>query len=222
MVPVFQAAAQSVVDREVKDILRQVNKDLRSISDFQVWLAQFFDGHKDVIVKRMTPVMKSLIEQAHNSASDEIGVDPDLEKLDEFTADFIDTYAVRHIGSSNGQIQDIIEKNPDDIAGALETRFDEWQERRAGKIANREVVQLGNAAVVSTFLAFGVTTWRWQTVGDDCPACTSLNGKIVGQSGSFFDAGETVKGPGEDPIKLRTKIAHPPIHQGCDCVIVAE
>ncbi len=69
-------------------------------------------------------------------------------------------------------------------------------------------------------VAAGVTLLRWVTIGENCPFCDSLSGKVVGVEQDFALPNDVIEAGGKG-LGVRSKIGHPPIHRGCDCQIVA-
>jgi hypothetical protein len=91
--------------------------------------------------------------------------------------------------------------------------------------------------VVSTFAAAGIIKKRWRTVGDTCPYCKSMDGRVVSIQDAFLNkgsylypkpeegflrpAGDIAAAEGEGML-IKRRISHPPAHDGCDCITVAE
>ncbi|MBT9169598.1 MAG: hypothetical protein DDT19_02960 [Syntrophomonadaceae bacterium] len=102
---------------------------------------------------------------------------------------------------------------------AVNQRLDEWDERRPEKIAAWETV---NAAGVFARLAcgaLGVKLLRWATVSaKPCAFCQVLDGKIVGVQGTF--AQSEVQAEGQEPMQLHRDPRNPPLHEGCQCMIL--
>jgi hypothetical protein len=114
----------------------------------------------------------------------------------------------------------------EDVGNILEGRLEEWGEKRADKIARNEAVRLENAMTRETFIDGGVTKLKWVNTGTStCPYCKSFNGRIVDIQKPFIDgSGDTdefVKIKGIPWMKIQGQHFHPPLHQGCDCRIVA-
>jgi len=123
------------------------------------------------------------------------------------------------------------EENPEDQAEAIETRLAEWEAGRnegegteaAEKIGDREAVKLGDAIAGVVFAAAGVTSFIWIANAGACPICNELDGRVVGREQVFVESGDTVTPESGDaaPLTTRTNVAHPPLHQGCDCTLAA-
>ena len=216
--PLFQKAAQDVVNREALAVKKQINQQQknRAGGNMQKWLDDFYRKLPENIRAKLGPVIRSFSEAIEAATIDEIGVD--TESIEDFINDYINRYAERHTESSLGQLTALLEEDLE----ALETRVDEWAEegKRAIKIATNETVRASNG--VYQALAFGVglsTIWRIRGA-KTCPFCRSLNGKVVSKGQSFVKDGDELNPEGaESPMKIRGTKAAPPLHQGCDCYL---
>ena len=123
-------------------------------------------------------------------------------------------------GKIDRQLDSILEASisEDDLGlEAIDIRLDEWQQKRARKIADNETVRLSNAVTRNVFISAGITKLIWRNTGSDtCPFCEELDGKVVGIEQNFVDSDMNVNGR---KLKVRSPRAHPPIHQGCVCQI---
>ena len=101
-------------------------------------------------------------------------------------------------------------------------RADEWIEKRPDKIALNETVRVEGAIASAVILSAGFKL-RWTIQGKDtCPWCESLDGKIVGRGGLFVEGGTDLSVEGEEkPMFVRSNTLHPPLHGGCDCLVIA-
>ncbi len=224
---IFKDAAGKVVRREVNDIRKAMKKylDRRNVPDFLAWLEEFYRSHPLFMERQMLPVFLTYAESIQVEASGEIGdaVEEMTPEVEEFVRAYMETFTVRHIGSSINQLRKLIletEEADEDVNEALDERLNQWEEERPGRIAKRETVQSGNAIARAVFIMGGITHLVWRAHGENCPFCNKLNGKTVGIREHFASKGETFEG--DDPEKkliTRTNIAHPPIHSGCDCTI---
>ena len=146
--------------------------------------------------------------------------------MERFVDDYSDSYAKKHVGQSTAQIEQIIRETPaEELAVALGTRFDEWEERRPDKIGARNAVQAGAAFASETWALLGVPFLVWRTVGPSCPLCRKMEGRRITIGGAFLEKGDTVD-PEDDGVtavlQAKRTIPHPPLHgDGCDCMVVA-
>lgn len=222
---IFEAAAQKVVQREKQNVLKAAKKHLqeRSSSSFVEWLDDFYREFPQFIRREMRAAIFGLTEAIQSIAGEEvnanIGMTPELEK---FAEDYMEAYTQRYVGSSRGQLRSIVNQaidDGDDLIGVVETRLDQWEERRPGKVAMNETVQASNAIARFVFAAAGVSRLRWHALGSKtCPYCQEMDGKVVGIEEPFLARdGELESDDGRMAINRPTR--HPPLHQGCVCVI---
>jgi len=58
--------------------------------------------------------------------------------------------------------------------------------------------------------------------GDSCPYCRHLDGRVIGITEYFLQAGEEIQPDGaERPLRVSSNKGHPPYHGGCDCMAMA-
>src|SRR5690606_29198514 len=144
-------AAARVIRRERTDIMRQAEKVFGGRSKAQAfidWLGGFYQEHREFVQRAMFPAFLALAEALWGEAQEELGTELDRSALDTFLGDYMATYVTRHVQESHGQLRRVVldaEASGEDILAALEQRFDEWTDRRPGKIAAYETVRLGNA-----------------------------------------------------------------------------
>ena len=220
----FKDAADRTVAREVVAIGKALKKNVRSLGDFDKWLGDFYGDMPTHIRKYFRSVLGSYAEAIQRAAAGEVGgpvgMTPELEK---FINEYLDGYAKRHVNSSLGQLRALI-RDSEDAAADIDTRLNEWGERRPEKIASDEAVRSNNAVAKFTFALAGVETLRWVAQGNDsCPYCQELDGRVVGINKFFVKEGENFEPKGAGgTMKISGPHAHPPLHQGCVCAIVAE
>jgi hypothetical protein len=145
-------------------------------------------------------------------------------QLDTFVREYVDTYAVRHVDSSLGQLRALVREAADtgaDLLPMLEERLGSWVETRPDKIAMWETVRSGEAFARESFRSAGVTKLVWRTIGENCPMCSNWNGKVVGIEESFASKGDSFDMGGGNWLSLGSNINHAPAHGGCDCVVEA-
>jgi HK97 family phage portal protein len=223
---IFEDAGKRIVKREEADVMRKARELLgsRDKSSFLAWLEEFYKKHPDYVKRQMLPAVASLAEAIQAEVAGEIdieaGMTPELEK---FTQEYVDAFAARHVGSSRGQLVQVINAAHDageDELEALETRFSEWNERRPGKIASRETVQINGAVFRYVAAAAGMTKLIWRNTGSKtCPFCKQLDGKVVGIEMPFIPANDSVTADDGSGMKVYGPKMHPPIHDGCVCSI---
>ena len=228
--PVIYDAAARLVKGEAADIRRSVRKRLKDGDsvDFLTWMDDYYKKMPERIKRTMAPVFTTFAELIQAQASSEVGAEPGMtDELKQFMDDYTDTFATRYIISSERQIKALIRDaparrdiDPADPAGEVEERLDEWEEKRAGKVAMNETVQCSNAVTRAVFIAAGVVSFKWAAIGSDtCPMCEEMDGRVVGREQPFFGAGDNLDRD-NGRFTLNRNIKHPPLHQGCVCQIV--
>jgi len=217
--PLFQRAAQDIVNKEGLAVKKQINKQRKQRADGNMkdWLDDFYRKLPADIRAKLGPVIRSFSEAIQAAAADEIGIDAEItEDLEKFINDFTERYAERHVESSLGQLTALLEDSLD----AIEERVDEWSEKRADKIATNEITRSSNA--VYQAVAFGVglsTIWRIRGA-TTCLYCKELNGRKVSNGQSFVKDGDELNPDGADgAMKIRGMKTHPPLHAFCDCYL---
>lgn len=226
---IFAAAANKVVKQEAA-ALREMARKAFAARDMGLFLdlveRYYRDEFRELVENNMLPVLLAYAEAVQAEAANEVqapvGLSPELV---EFVRAYFDGYVQRHAASSKAQMRDVVTEatqNGEEPLEAVEQRLSEWEEKRADKIAQRETVQAGNAVSVATYLSAGVLFKRWVAIGDTCPYCRRLDGKIVGIGGFYLQAGEEYHPEGaEAPLVPSVNVGHPPLHRGCDCMVVA-
>ena len=97
--------------------------------------------------------------------------------------------------------------------------MNEWEERRPGKIAMNETVQLSNAVALAVLKEAGVSRVRWVNTGSKtCPYCQPMDGRVVTIGSRFVHDGDALLSL-EGEMKIYRDTTHPPLHQGCRCMI---
>jgi len=217
--PLFQRAAQDIVNKEGLAVKKQINKQRKQRTDenMQMWLDDFYRELPADIKSKLGPVIRSFSEAIANATFDEIGIDTETtEEIESFIDDYIDRYAERHVESSLGQLTALLRE---DIM-ALEKRVDEWKEKRSEKIAVNETTRSSNAVYQAVVFGAGLSTVLRNRGPKTCPFCKSLAGKRVSKGGKpLVRDGDKLqaKNSDEPPMKIRGTKFHAPIHSKCDC-----
>ena len=158
--PLLREAAGRVVRREVQAGKRAAKSayGARGDAQFLEWLAEFYLGHREYVERQMLPVLMTMATEVYADAASEIGADEDMTpEMEDFVRSYAATVATRMASSSEGQMRKIMaETPPDELPSALEQRFDEWEEKRPGKVAARESVQAGSAIAKAVWATNGV------------------------------------------------------------------
>lgn len=202
----FLQAGGRIVRREEADVMRAAKKAYgsRAGAGLTAFLEEYygvdknFGTHGDYVRSQMEPVVLSFMEAMQGQAAQEIGVDADVEALAAFAATYTASLVGRWVGSSRGQIGEVLSGAAaagNDIVEALQGRFDEWRETRADKLADWESKQAGNAIANDEWSRQGYQS----VVVGSATACENICQAMDGQS-----------------VK---DVGYPPFHDGCECDI---
>ena len=228
-VRLFEDAAGRLVKREVADIRRAIKRTLAKddIGGFLTWLARFYEELREAAPDYFVKLMESLAETISAKIASEIdGEDEGLtDGLRDFIRQYLTNYASSYTVGSEKQLRAIIAEAGGDAAIATEAiteRIDEWEERKAGKEGLAQAFEAANALSVFVYSTAGVAYLLWMASGSSCPYCQNMDGRRVPTGETFVEAGQTVDGgEDEEPLKVSRNVKHPPIHSGCDCLIVS-
>lgn len=224
--PQLAEAAQRIVNREFNDI-GQAAKSLlgkRGRAEFDEWLNQFATDHAAFVEKQMRGPVTATGALAADSAAREIEADaaPDLS---EFTDDYLADRAARWVAIMRAAVQEAVyppaEGADYDPLTAVQEVLQKRKEDQAEDWARDQAVRIVNAFAVVAWTALGWLALRWVTFGENCDYCGHLGGRTVGISSWFAQAGESIPGgDGKSPFKTGSNVRHPPLHDGCDCMVV--
>lgn len=223
--PRFKALAAGLVQFETNE-LRAIIKDMGGQvgPEFSPRSTDLYRRLPEYIRNQFLGLMREYAVAVRKAALAEIDSAHELpaDQLTAFIGDLLDSFTLRHIASSEGQLAALINDTVlDELPEVIEQRLSEWDATRADKIAAREPVQQESALSRFVWAAAGITKLQWTRRGSEsCPFCRSLHGKIVGITLPFIGQGDfTPEGHEASPLKVRGPKMHAPIHQGCVCVI---
>lgn len=226
--PLYEDFFDRALKREVRDIRKMLKSHLgkRDRRSFRKAIQRYYNqnGRFNGFVKRgARPILTNAEAQVRASVEDELG-GVSLADLTIYRQEYIDILAERYTATSRYQIEKLVEENADNtkLLTIVEKRLAEWEANaddnpsKAVKWAREESSRAVNAIARELYLESGkVSTLVWVTFGRDCPICTRLEGKRIPIEEPFVREGETVHN-----LTTRKNITHPPIHQGCDCMVV--
>jgi len=224
---VLREAGARIVSRETRALRRMIKSELgeRSVGSLKEKFAEFFPKQQQYVSEQMRGPLMAYAEVVSASAAEEIGAESGMtEEMERFVSDYSDTMAIRHVESSQGQLEALIEENQgEELSEVLNTRLDEWEEKRPDKIGLRESVQAGAAIAIATYMANGIKRKVWVCGPSACPICLRLSGKTVEITGSFASKGDVIDpDDGETaPLEIHRDFGHPQLHEGCMCGVSA-
>lgn len=224
---VIKDLAARMMRREVHDVKDAARKWLktRATSDFQRWLADFYEDHKGYIERQMAPAMQAYGEMVATEAANEIAGEMKDEEIERFMRAYVRTYAGRHAGNHEKRLMELVQQalnEGQDVLEAIEAELDAMETNLPDDIANEESVRANNAAAKLIYELNAISTLQWTSFGENCPYCSNLDGTTVSISSNFIDEGQAFQPDGADtPLAPGRDVGHPPAHTGCDCMITA-
>lgn len=223
----FLASAERIIGRELSFLRRIVTRAFgpngNGVVQFEKEVDEFFRDFPEFVRKEVAPILGSYTEALREEVVAEIGDLPD-DALETWADGYAEGWGRYHVETSRGHLAQIIAENDADaVEEAISERLDNWEDKRADKIALKESVRVAGAYVVAAFASAGITRMVWHTFGKSCPFCQSLDGRTVSITGSFAEPGDKIDPEDSDLDSLEIKhvMNHPPSHGGCDCGVVA-
>ena len=227
---IIEDGAERVVRREaerVKKLARQIFtiRSMRNLDKFSTLLEELYSQFGDYLKKQVSPSFSSLAEAISSQAQTEAGnTDEIAAEVNKFMQEYVEAFSQRYIDSSRGQLISTVRKASEAKEDPLEYIFNllgQWQKTRPGIVSRNENVKINGAVSRVTWTFSGVRELVWRNTGNKtCAYCNSMSGKVVGIEEKFVPANVDFKPLGADgSLKIRGPKSHPPLHQGCDCII---
>lgn len=226
--PQLAEAAQRIVNREFNDIGAAARSLLgkRGRGEFDEWMNQFATDHAAFVEKQMRGPVTAAAALTADRAAQEVEAEaaPDV-------SDFVDEYlasrAARWVASLRAEVRaalypaDEDEATDYDALAAVQETLQKRKEDEADDWARDQSVRVVNAVAVVVWTALGWLALRWVAFGKNCDFCGGLNGRTIGIESWFALAGESIEGgEGSSPLRPGSNVRHPPLHGGCDCMVV--
>mgnify|MGYP001108584621 FL=1 len=219
--PVWADTYQRIVNREIADVKREVDRQLRSkrASDaFRIWLADYYNAFGEHYARQMLPTLKTYIAQVLQGRAGDVPMA--IADIESWVDGYVDIAGRAYVGRSLGRIDRLLAESTDPVRD-LEAMFGEWAEGRALTEARRESVEASEAAKRRAWREGGVTRLIWQTTsGDPCPLCEEVDGIVVGIDDPFVAEGATLAAGTDKAYTLGHPTFHPPLHGSCMCELV--
>lgn len=221
--PKFKTAAGKLVERETADIRAVLASSIgRNAGAIESWLVTYYSNLPAMAKQEFLGLLSVYAGEVIRIAGPEAGLPADTSpEMQRFVSEYFSNFAKKYAGSSEGQLKEILkESDSETLPEMVNARLDEWDERRAEKVAGREVVEAEGAFTRKIYVLAGVTKLVWVSQGESCPFCQSLDGQVVGIMKSFVRDGDELPGSEDgDSMYVQGDKMHPPLHQGCDCTI---
>lgn len=224
---VLQDVMQRVINREVNDVRQAARRLLgqRGYEDFDRWLDTFYEEHAQFTERYLRAPFGAYAALTAAELEEEAGTGEELEEeavaeaVGPYVASRSRIYALRHRSAIRRAALAALEVG-EDAGEAVEAELTHLESTAAEDMARDETVRFGNALARALFPLLAVYYLRWVTNGDSCDYCRQLNGKVIHVSGWFAGAGEGLAGAA-GVLTPSGNIGHPPLHDGCDCLLVA-
>lgn len=222
---IFKRASDKIVKRETRAARRALAgaSSRRDLEGFVGWMERFYAELPTEIIRVFQPVLFAYAAEVQAEIADELGSDEDYaEQLNRFLTEYVSRYALRYSRKSLAQFRRALETDdPTAAEAALERVIDRWEKTRAEVESNRESVRSDNAIAVAIYSIARILA-KWFTVGKSCPGCQSMDGKTVSAGSAFLTKGDLVPmGDDQPDLSVTGSLRHPPLHGGCDCMVIA-
>lgn len=225
---IFRDAIGRILRREIADVKRSLHSHLqkRDATQFIIWLEGFYRDHREFWKRQIMPILLTYADQIGVNVAEEIGGEPKTsQEIDQFIQRYAENLAVGETASSFGQLRALIEQAieaNEDPTAAVETRLDEWSEKRTDKLAGDESRAALYAFVTAFYIGSGIGRMMWLTAGNSCPYCLELDGRVISIDDIFVEKDIDFQPKGaKTPMRRGSDTRHPPLHSGCDCGLVA-
>jgi len=238
----FEAQRKAVIDElnEVEDGNRSLAK--RDIDPIYKQLAlimsddQWDINLQDALMPLYTKLMKEQIKDAWAQLPN-FKPPKDVPAVSEFVKQRARKIAVDINDESQKQILLTLAEGIDkgesrnELRARVENIFGDMSSKRADRIARTESVRAASQADIYGWDDSDIVTSKeWHTkLGDACPFCQSLNGKIVELNKPFVELGDrlevTTTSKAGNPVTHTLKVDYepmvgPPSHPNCRCVLL--
>lgn len=223
--------AQRITNREVNDIRNAARKYLTpgaSATGFEVWLRNFDGEHAAFVREYLDAPMRTYAELVAAEVERETGRDVAADEMGSFVRDYVEGRANQWMANLMRGVQAALHPQENraendaggDALGGVEGFLDERQAAQPDAFADEESTRASNAMAVWLYILIGILRKVWRAFGENCPYCGHMNGTTVGVEEHFLQPDDQINLPG-GAFKTNHTVGHPPLHTGCDCMVVA-
>ncbi len=221
---VFTDSMSRVVTKETKAVKRKVESYAKTgdWAGLRAWLGTFYADFGATVQRAADTPVRHLGDTIWSIVSESLeGPSEAPADLRAFLDEYLDTFALRYVGASEGRLASIIERTePGSMETTLTNQVDDWAEKKAEQVGRNESVRAASAIAVTAWVALGVSKKIWRASGaETCPICQPLDGRTVGVTKSFVRKGAKLDNGKGSPMTVKHDYLHPPLHDGCDCSI---
>lgn len=222
--PTFVHTAQRIVNREVNDLRNAQRRYKGQRAEFDGWLQPWLEAHTEVVREYTEPVMSTYGDAITAEVEREVERESSAEAMEAWTGDYISSRADVWLARlRRGISQSLDEPEEDeDPWDKLDQYLTRRKDEQAERWSREELVRMGNAVARVAYASIGVLRLIWMAFGSEsCPYCTSLDGTTVGIEENFLSADSELAPEGHQAFVSSSDIGHPPLHEGCQCVIMS-
>jgi HK97 family phage portal protein len=234
--------AQRVVNREVNDVRNAARRLLkaerarsgdrpeqggrlerRSVAEFETWVQEFYREHGHTAREYLLSTMTSAAELTVDSVERETGRRWPDDELESWVYNYTDSRCNVWVGDHRRAVIGATRAAQDageDPLPAVEAALDEIQATAAERFSRDQGTRLINA-VATTIYAYFVLRMIWYSFGESCDYCKQLNGREIGPSQFFLQMGDELVDAVGSALRMAGNVRHAPLHDGCDCQVVA-
>ena len=224
----LQHVAQRIVNREVNDIGQAAKRFLAdlNLAGFETWLAAFDEEHNAFVREYLGPALTTYLRLVQAEVERELDEEISDESVEEFGGEYVKGRAnawTAHL--MRGARKAARRPEDPDLAweplGEVERWLETRKKGRARFVSEEETVRGGNAMALKLYGLAGIVFKVWRSLGSSCPLCSEMDGRKVGIEEWFLPGGNELTGKDGSKFASLSDVGHPPLHDGCDCMIVA-
>ena len=219
----FSTVIEEFTRTEIQEFKRQVKKhsDSRSgIEDLFKEIKDFYNQHRSEIETKYSQKMNEYLSELRHILEEELGQKINFKEFNEDIEKYLNSYVNRHITSNMDGLNEIIKAQTELNNKDIENSLDELGQRSVSSEAMEESNRLGNYFAVVSYKFFQRKA-KWVTTGSSsCPICRKMDGKIVSAGKPFIRKNDEIK-LGDSVFSSGYDRKHAPLHNGCDCIVIA-
>ncbi len=181
----------------------------------------------------MVPFIREVVWDSGRVALDFLGLGGDLDMTTDPAVQFLREHATELMVGINETTREKLKKtladgfekgeSIDELKSRVKKVFVEAKTSRTEKIARSEVLRASNFGTNEAYRQSGIVTGKeWLTALDAsvCPACESMDGKIVQVDDNFFNKGDKLEIDGKTWKFDLFDVGYPPLHTSCRCTLI--
>lgn len=219
----FAKVIEDFTRTEVEEFKKQVKKHLDSRSNVDNLfneIKDFYDNHRSEIETKYSQKMNEYLSELKHILEEELGQKINSRDFSEDMEKYLNSYVNRHITTNMSGLSEVIKAQTELNNKDFESSLEELGQRSISSEAMEESNRLGNYFAVVAYKFFQRKA-KWVTTGSSsCPICRQMDGKVVSAGKPFIRKNDEIK-LGDSVFSSGYDRKHAPLHNGCDCVIIA-